>query len=360
MTWDNPQGFQRGGAGLGLRRQRRRRRRLYAGLLVVSLVILIAAGLWAWVSGQVHAKAGGVAVTVVVPAGEGLSALAPTLANDGVIGSTLVFRGYLHQHSSAQILAGTYVLHKHEPYAQIVATLAKGPSLVRLVIPEGYSVAQIAARVGQIPGHSAAQFLAEAKSGQVTSAYEPAGTDNLEGLLFPATYSFAASTSDRAILQMMVNAFDQKAASIGLDKAAANIGVTPYQAVIVASLVIKEAKLPGDMGKVSRVIYNRLTQHMPLQIDYTVIYALGGNAASLAGHNPADVAATSPYNTYVAKGLPPTPIASPGLQSLDAAVHPTPGNWLYYVVVKPDGTEAFCTTYSCQQANIAKAQKLGL
>ncbi|MGH9128169.1 MAG: endolytic transglycosylase MltG [Acidimicrobiales bacterium] len=203
-----------------------------------------------------------------------------------MVGSALVFRGYLHQHGGTQIVAGTYVLHKHEPYAQIEATLAKGPSLVRLVVPEGYSVAQIAARVGQVSGHSAAQFLAEARSGQVTSPYEPPDTDNLEGLLFPATYTFAARTSDKAILQMMVNAFDQQAASIGLDKAAADIGVTPYQAVIVASLVIKEAKLPGDMGKVARVIYNRKARHMPLQIDYTVIYALGGNAAALAGHNP--------------------------------------------------------------------------
>jgi UPF0755 protein len=327
------------------------------GLGVLALVIAIAGGAWAWVLGQVHSSPGGAPVTVVVRNGEGLSALAPTLSKDGVINSTLVFRTYLRAHGAPTIGAGTYVLARHEPYAQILSTLAKGPQLVRLVIPEGYSIAQIAAKVGQIPGHSASAFLAEARSGQVSSPYEPAGADNLEGLLFPATYTFPASTSDQAILQMMVNAFDQEAASINLAHGAANIGITPYQAVIVASLVVKEAKTPSDMGKVARVIYNRLAQGMALDIDATVVYANGGHPLTQDAKN---VDPSSPYNTYNVMGLPPTPIASPGLQSLDAALYPTPGNWLYFVVVNQNGSEAFCQSYSCQLANEAKAQSEGI
>ncbi len=333
------------------------RRGLYVGLGVLALLIGLAGGTWAWVLGQVRSSAGGAPVTVVVPAGEGLSSLAPTLSKDGVIGSTFVFRNYLRAHGAPTIDAGTYVLARHEPYAQILSTLSKGPPLVHLVIPEGFSLAQIAARVGQIPGHSASGFLAEARSGQVTSPYEPGGADNLEGLLFPATYSFPASTSDQAILQMMVSAFDQEATSINLAQGAAKVGVTPYQAVIVASLVIKEANAPTDMAKVARVIYNRLAQGMALDIDATVVYANGGKPLT---QDAKYVDPNSPYNSYEVKGLPPTPIASPGIEALDAALHPTPGNWLYFVVVNQDGAEAFCHSYSCQLANEAKAQSLGL
>ncbi|MGH9071154.1 MAG: endolytic transglycosylase MltG, partial [Acidimicrobiales bacterium] len=235
-----------------------------------------------------------------------------------------------------------------------------GPQLVTLIIPEGFSLAQIAARVGTIPGHSAAGFLAEAMSGQVTSPYGPSGTDDLEGLLFPATYTVAPGATDEKILQMMVDAFDTRASSAGITQAAAKLGISPYEAVIVASLVIKEAKLPADMGKVARVVYNRLADGMPLQIDETVIYAAGGDPNALSGKSPAEVEPNSPYNTYNVKGLPPTPIASPGMAALDAALSPTPGNWLYYVVVSPDGAEAFCATYACQQANVAKATSQGL
>lgn len=349
------------GDGHGGFRPRRARRGLAIFVLVAALVLGVAGGAWAWVLGQIHPSGGGAAVTVEVPAGEGLSGLAPTLAKDGVIGNTIVFKGYLHTKGHLPtILAGAYVLHRHEPYSAILATLAKGPPKERLVIPEGFTLAQIAARVGQLPGQSAASFLAVARSGVVTSPYEPPGTDNLEGLLFPATYTFSAGTSDRAILQMMVTAFDQEAAAVGLSAGAAKLGITPYQAVIVASLVIEEAKLPGDMGKVAQVIYNRLKAGMKLQIDYTVIYALGGNAAALAGHSPANVATNSPYNTYVVTGLPPTPIASPGVAALDAALNPTPGPWLYYVVVAANGKEGFSATYAGQLANIAKAQAAGL
>lgn len=328
----------------------RSRRRLFVGLGVLAVVIGVAGGIWAWVLGQIRPSAGGAPVTVVVTSGESLSSLTPTLARDKVIGSKLVFRAYLHDHPGARVIAGTYTLAQHEPYSQILATLSKGPQLVRLVIPEGFSLSQIAAAVGQIPGHSAAGFTAEAKSGQVTSAYEPPGSDNLEGLLFPATYTFAPDTSDRAILGMMVSAFDQEAASIGLSAGSAKIGYTPYQVVTVASIVIKEANTSADMGKVARVIYNRLAQSMALDMDSTVVYANGG--LSLAGA-PGMIDPNSPYNTYNTKGLPPTPIASPGTEALDAALNPTPGNWLYFEVVH--GVTRFCATYACQQANVALA-----
>lgn len=353
--WGRP-GPRDRGAGYG-ERPRRPRRGLLIAVLVGAIVLGIVGGAWAWVLGQVHQSAGGADVTVEVQPGEGLSGLAPTLAKDGVIGSTLVFKVYLREKGHLPtIVAGTYVLHRHEPYSAILATLSKGPPMQRLVIPEGFNLAQIAARVGRLPGQSAATFLAVARSGQVTSPYEPPGTHNLEGLLFPATYSFAAGTSDVTILRMMVSAFDREAASLGVRQAAAKLKITPYQAVIVASLVIQEAK-PPDMAKVAEVIYNRLKAGMPLQFDSTVLYAVGGNRAALAGGNLKNVDPTSPYNTYVVTGLPPTPIASPGVLALTAALHPSAGNLLYFVTF-PGGRDVFSATYSAQLANQAEAQHL--
>lgn len=336
-----------------------RRRLIVAAVVVIVIGVVVG---WAvhWVGSQINPPRQGRTVTFTVPQGSSLSGLAPALSRHGVIGSTTVFRIYLHMEGAKPIHPGTYHLHQHEAYKTLLATLAKGPPMMSLTVPEGLTLAQVAARVGKLPGHSAAHFLEVARSGAVRSPYEPPGTNSLEGLLFPATYSFQRSASDKAILEKMVDRFDQQAAALGIDQVAAADHITPYQAVIVASLVVREAKLPADRGKVARVVYNRLNADMPLQIDATVIYALGGNSAALAGHDPANVVPKSPYNTYRVKGLPPTPIADPGLPSLKAALHPTAGPWLYYVVVAKNGAEAFSSTYAGQQANIALAKSRGL
>src|SRR5262249_2853405 len=159
--------------------------------------------------------------------------------------------------------------------------------------------------------------------------YEPAGSNNLEGLLFPATYQVLLR--DRAnptkLVQQMVNAFDQQADSIGLSSGAQQLGISPYQVLTVASMVEEEAKLPGDRGKVARVIYNRLANGTSLGIDATVEYALQLRTASLT---QSQLETDSPYNTRAHTGLPPTPIGAPGRASLIAALHPTPGDWTYF------------------------------
>jgi UPF0755 protein len=340
------------------------RRRWRAWLVSLVVVLLVVAGAAAyldhWVGQQVDPAKEGKVVNFTVPSGATLSGLAPQLSKRGIISSTLVFRLYLHFEGAKPIHPGTYQLHQHEPYATLLSALARGPVLQHVTIPEGFTLDQIAQRVGHLRGRSAAHFLAVARSGAVRSPYEPKGSKDLEGLVFPDTYSFERSASDKTILVMMVSRFDQEAAAIHLRQVAKQDHMTAYEVVIVASMIEKEAKLPGDRGKVSRVIYNRLNAGMPLQIDATVIYAAGGNPRALQGKDPANVAPDSPYNTYRVRGLPPTPIANPGLASLQAALHPTPGPWLYYVVVAKNGAEAFSSTYAGQQANMALARKRGL
>jgi UPF0755 protein len=338
------------------RRGSRRALRVVLACLTAFLVLVAAASVW--LNFQVNPPGGpGSRVTINLPAGSSYSGVADTLAHNGVIGSSTLFRLYVRVHGAGTVQAGTYELRKHESYGDVVGTLGRGPTLDRLAITSGTTVADVAAKVGQLPGHSAAGFLAAANSGSVRSAFEPAGTTSLEGLIHPATFSFPRGTDDLSMLRQMVADFDAQATADGLDQPAPQLKITPYQAVIVASLIEREAKVPEDLGRVARVIYNRLARNQPLQLDSTVVYALGGHVSTLS---TADLGIASPYNTYRLPGLPPTPIAIPSEASLRAALSPTPGPWLYFVVVSPDGSEAFSTTLAEQNHNIALAHQRGL
>lgn len=319
------------------------------------LVVLLGAGLW--IRHEADPGAPGAVVIVRLPAAGSASGVAGTLADHGVVTSSLLFDVYAKAKGAPAVAAGAYRFRRHEAFSAVLSALSSGPPTTPVTLPEGFDLAQIAARVGTIPGHSAAGFLAAARSGQVRSPYEPAGRSDLEGLLFPATYAIGLDESDTQIIRQMVDRFDEVASQLGLTQTAAKLHISPYQAVIVASIVEREAKVPPDLPKVAQVVYNRLSAGMRLQIDATVIYGLGGHITSLSSH---DLAVDTPYNTYLHAGLPPTPIANPGIPSLQAALQPTPGPWLYYVVTSPDGGESFSATYAGQQANIALARSRGL
>jgi UPF0755 protein len=167
------------------------------------------------------------------------------------------------------------------------------------------------------------------------------------------------TTTAQTQLTEMVNRFNQQAATAGATPAvAASLGLSPYQLVTVASIVEKEGYMPtSNFGPVARVIYNRLAAGMKLAMDSTVLYSLGQDGGPVT---QADLQLNTPYNTYLHSGLTPTPICFPSVAALRAAVAPPPGNWLYFVVVQKDGTEAFSATFAGQQANEALAQSRGL
>lgn len=340
-----------------LRRRKRSKSRLAILTIVVVLALLFAL-LFGYYRSQVDGGSSRTTVTVVATPGEGLSQFAGTLASNGVIGSSLVFKLWLRTQPSVVLEAGTYKFNVDSPFSAVLSALGKGPILDRLVIPDGLTLDQIAARVGKLPGHSAKRFLQVATSGQVRSPFEPASVNSLEGLLYPDTYSFDPSTSDATILTMMSDAFVTEAHKLGLTPQTRIDNLSAYQILTLASLVEKEAVYRGDGNKVARVIFNRLAQHMKLQLDSTVLYALGNKTSSLS---LADLQTNSPYNTYLNYGLPPTPIAIPSESALLAAMNPASGNWLYYVVVQRDGQEAFSSTYAGQLANeqLAKSRGLG-
>lgn len=238
--------------------------------------------------------------------------------------------------------------------------LGRGPSgpSFELDVQPGYTVAEVGNQLGAAPGDIGTTFTAVARSGRVTSPFQPPGNHSLEGLLGTGEYQVATGESATALLTTMVDRFDDQAAAAGLDAAAAaKLGMTQYQVVIAASIVEKEGYYNQNMGKVARVIVNRLKANMALDMTSTVLYSLGQDGGVVT---TSDRHKDTPYNTYIHSGLTPTPICFPSPVALRAAVNPTPGSWLYFVVVDKDGTEAFSTTYTKQLANEALAKQRGL
>jgi UPF0755 protein len=344
---------------LGRTRRGRTRHPLRSAILAVIVVgILVLVGGYLWVKSQADPSGPhGAQVIVTVPSGAGESGLGSVLASKQVIGSALAFRIWSQFNSLPGIESGTYAFDRNMSFGQAQAILAGGPNVFPLVIPPGFTVSELATRVGQLPGHFAGSFLRTATDGSVRSPWQPAGVTSLEGLLAPGTYMVPPGVTDTKLLEEMVDRFDVQAAKIGLAAGAQQLGYSPYQVITVASIVEKEGVIAKNLGPVARVIYNRLARDMPLQMDSTVLYALGQDGGPVTA---ADRRIVSPYNTYLNKGLPPTPTCFPSEASLEAALHPPDGSWLYFVVVEQDGTEAFSDTFAGQQANEALAAQRGL
>jgi UPF0755 protein len=328
------------------------------GLFVA--VLLVAAAGAVWVQRQINPPGEpGAEVEVVIEEGMSVDEIGRLLAEQGVIANATVFRYYARLNGADNIQAGRYTLNERESFGRVLDILAGGADVdqERLTVPEGLTVEKVADVVGQLPGRSAARFLELVRSGTVRSQYQPPGNNNLEGFLLPETYFFDEGADEEAILRRMVREFDDTATALGIATAAARLDVTPYELIVIASMVEREAKVPDERGQIARVIYNRIEQGMRLNIDATVIYALGGDKERLLFR---DLEVDSPYNTYRVDGLPPGPIASPGRASLEAAVAPTPGPWLYYVLTDHDGRHAFATTGAEHERNVADSSRRGI
>jgi UPF0755 protein len=253
---------------------------------------------------------------------------------------------------------GTYLFHQNLTFAEVRAILGGGPNVSTVTVDPGLALNEVAERVDSLPGHTDQSFAKTAASGVVHSSISPAGSNNLEGMLGVGTYQVLPGESDTTILTAMVQRFDHEVAVAGITVArAAALHVTTYQMLTVASIVEKEGYITPNMPDVSRVIYNRLAQGTPLQMDSTVLYALGQDGGPVT---PQDEQIQSPYNSYLNTGLPPTPICNPSSTALHAAAHPPAGAWLFFELVNKNGTEAFSDTYAEQLANERLAASRGI
>jgi peptidoglycan lytic transglycosylase G len=318
-------------------------RRVVLGGLAVMAVVALAGGVW--LARQLNPPGPpGQAVTVVIEPGTSGVGIAHRLERAGVLGSARIFRVYLRvRGGGGGFQAGEYRLRRRMSMGAVSAALRGGPDIRydRLAVPEGLTLTEIADRVGKLPGRDTARFLDLARSGTVRSRWQPAGVTTLEGLLFPDTYLITEKEDERAILDRLVRRFDEVAAEVGLAERAAARQLDPYRAVVAASLVESEAKVPEDRRLIAAVIENRLRKGMRLQIDATVLYALGRHKSRVLF---ADLEVDSPYNTYKVEGLPPTPIEAPGRAALSAVLDPAAVDYLYYVLFESNGKHAFATT----------------
>lgn len=217
-----------------------------------------------------------------------------------------------------------------------------------LVIPEGWRASQVYDAVDKaltLPAGSAKKALAKAKLKLPGDA-----EGNPEGYLFPATYPVAGKATPESLLSFMVDTANKKFNGAPIAAGAQRNAMNVYQAVTIASIVQAEAASKADMGKVARVVFNRLERGMPLQMDSTINYAL--NRATLKT-TTGDTKLNSPYNSYQRMGLPPTPIDNPGEEAMRAAISPPAGDWLYFVTVKPGDTR-FTANYQEHQRNVAE------
>ncbi|WP_411134518.1 endolytic transglycosylase MltG [Streptomyces sp. C10] len=220
----------------------------------------------------------------------------------------------------------------------LLPRLLRGPQPEQtLTVPEGQRATQIYAAADKALHVPAGSTAKAAKRARLPLPAEAKG--NPEGYLFPATYPISSDTTPASLLSYMVKTAKQRLAA---DK------ITSYRTVLIASIVQAEADRPADMGKVARVIDNRLAHRMPLQMDSTINYALG---RSTLHTSHADTRTKSPYNTYRYPGLPPTPIDNPGADALKAAGAPPAGDWLYFVTVKPGDTR-FTADYQEHLRNV--------
>jgi UPF0755 protein len=321
----------------------------FRGIVILLVIILVLGGIlvaggsfYNWATTASGPKT---PVTLEIQRGATGAQVAELLRAKGVIRSTFIFklearfRGF-----KGGFEAGRYSnLTTNMTISEVLEALKKGPAVESLLVtfPEGLTVSQVADRAFKKLGIPKKAFLKAANSGKYSlPPFLPERTKTVEGFLFPNTYDFLKDATADSVIKRLLFQFEREATALPWDQAHA-LGVTPYQAVILASLIEKEARFSADRAKIARVIYNRLKKGMLLQIDATINYALGRSGRILLR----DRDVPSPYNTYLHAGLTPTPIASPGKASLLAALAPAAGNWLYYVLVDcKTGRHAFATS----------------
>ncbi len=344
-------------------RERKHRRRRSIGVLVVAIVMVLGAGyvivelMGGLFQGNGSASAGNVedypgpghgSATIVVKPGQTGAEMGATLVDAGVVASTKSFNAaFAANPSGATIQPGTYTLLQEMKSSDAIIALLDPASRVsfKVTIAEGLNKDQTLAKISEktlIPIDQLNAAIADPAS--IGLPAEAGG--NVEGWLFPATYDVQPDATAASVLSQMT-------AQTVAQLTAKGVPQDQWETILIkASIVEREAKLDDDRYKVARGIDNRLDRQMPLQIDSTTAYGLGVVRAPTSAENQD---ASNPYSTYVRVGLPPGPIASPGAVSIDAAMHPADGPWIFWVTVNPvTGETLFTDSADEHQANVQK------
>jgi UPF0755 protein len=318
-------------------------------LIVVAVIIVVAAAGGLRDRGATTASTSPTGpIHVTIETGLSAVAIAELLEEAGVVTSA---RGFLNDVKAAgaetQLRPGRYAFGALEPHESIITKLSTGQQddVAKITIPEGLSIDQVAARLEDTVDVDGADYEALAHSPSSFSVPRVAGdrleVEDLEGLLFPSTYYVEPGFSSEQLIAIQLATFEQKTASLPWSNAA-GLGLTPYDIIIIASLIEKETSIPEERPLAAAVIYNRLDKDMRLEFCSSVRFALKKWTGALT---TSDLETESPYNTYRNRGLPPGPVSSPGLDALEAALNPADVDYLYFVLIDEDGHHFFTSSY---------------
>jgi UPF0755 protein len=355
------------------------------GVLILATLLILIAGWVGWWYVE-RAKPDGELsepVPFTVLDGDTVESIASRLQAQGFVEDASVFTWYVDRNGGIEVVPGYYQLRQNDHMGNVLARLRTPPDQTyeRVTFPEGFTLQQMAERLAtEQPRLGAEAFLAAANAPTVRSAFRPPGVTSLEGLLFPDTYQVSNADTEAQVVERMVTLMERVAGQEDLEAKAAALGRTPYEILIIASMIEKEAKLDEDRPKIARVIFNRLYGNMPLQIDAAVYY---GQDRSIPFPELRQI--DTPYNTYMHSGLPPTPIANPGRASIRAALNPAPNPppgdpicvdlarrarergeetpscvYLFYVLANEAGGHAFAASAEQHQDNVDAAAAAGL
>jgi UPF0755 protein len=320
--------------------------KVFLGVLVVLAVAAAGVGGFLLTGAGGDRLPDGTPVTVSVTEGMGASAVADLLEEEGVIRSASAFRFSIRGDERAnRIHPGAYELVAGMTAAEILDILTQGPEgppTFRVTIPEGLTVEQTLARIADAEGSPFTEDeLRVALDGVALPEFVPAdlpeGAEPFEGLLFPDTYDFRVDADSQQVLGRLVRQTESV-----LESVTPPADLSGYEVLILGSLIEREARLREEQRTISAVMHNRLEIGMALQIDATVLYALGEHRDRVLYE---DLEVESPWNTYRYPGIPPTPISGAGRAAIEAAADPTDDDYLYYVVIDPEtGEHGFSRT----------------
>ena len=331
----------------------------------IVLVLIACICMLGWFVWAIQPVSGKKLEKISIDQGTSVSEIAQNLYQHNLIRNPFAFKIYLYgTHHAKGLKAGDYQFQQGQPIQDMLRIMENGDQTfgtVRFTIPEGYTVEDIANRLQQEGIVSASSFIQEADHGTFHESFVEAIPKNtamkhrLEGYLFPDTYEIYKGSSAHDIIDTMLKTFDHQFTPDMVSEAKSE-HLSIHQVVTIASMIEKEAKVSKERPIIAGVINNRLHQHppMPLQLDATVQYIVGFQTALTSK----DLKVQNPYNTYTNLGLPPGPIGSPGLPSIQAVLHSDKNTYLYYVV-KNDGSgeHFFASTFAEQLQNEAKSQR---
>ena len=336
--WPDPERIEPHGPQ-GPKDHQRRNRIIVVTLFVIALIAVIGVGVATLLSHRettatVTTQEAPATVEVVVSSGMNASRVAALLEEKAVIKSSTEFLRRVEADGTVNKLQpGTYQFARGESLDSVINKLEKGLGVANLkaVIPEGLAASQVVPVLAKLGITDSASYLVLSGEPSKFSIPSVGGTapavTSLEGLLFPSTYFLEPGDGPSQLITAQLATFESKTASLPWANADA-LKVTPYQVVIVASIIEKEAQVPADRAKVAAVVYNRLNKGMTLGLDSTVRFAVNKWSGELTS---SDLQTDSPYNTRTHKGLPPGPICNPGIAALNAALQPASADYLYFV-----------------------------